>query len=129
MRIGAQAVATASARFYAPLIMLFAATMLLHEPPGMGVGFVAGLAFSLALVLHMLVLGAEAARNAFPPWLARAALAIGLVISVIAVGVPGLAWAPRLVEAGAFTTTAAASALIVTALTGRAPAMRGGDAL
>ena len=123
MRIDAQGVLAAASRFYAPLIMLFGVILLLSHAPSSGVGFVAGLAFSLVLILQVIVRGAAVARVTFPPWAARVTLACGVLLAVAGVGAPRLALSEQLVEAGAFLACVSALSLVVLALTGRAPAM------
>lgn len=118
---------SATARLYAPLIVLFALSLLAVAPSGSGIGFVAGLAAGLALMLHALVFGAAASARAFPPWLSRVFVALGLATASVSVGVPGLAFAPRIVEAGAFLLTQGACALVIVALFGRAPTLRDGE--
>jgi multisubunit Na+/H+ antiporter MnhB subunit len=124
MKAGAHIVLGAAARFYAPLIALFALVLLADRPPGGGIGFVAGLAFGLVPVLHALVFGAAAARQALPPVLARSLLALGVIAAVAGAGLPQLGYAPQLIEGGAFCATIAASALLVQVTFGRAPTLR-----
>jgi multisubunit Na+/H+ antiporter MnhB subunit len=119
----AHIVLAAAARFYTPLIVLFALTLLIVRPPGAGVGLLAGMVFMLALIAHALVFGAEAARAASPPLLTRLVVAIGLVTSVAGATMQVL-FARELVEAGLFVLTAGGGALIITVLFGRAPTMR-----
>jgi multisubunit Na+/H+ antiporter MnhB subunit len=106
-------------RLYAPLIALFGASLLFEHPPGEGVGFVAGLVFSLIVALHALVFGAEAAARAAPSALMRGALASGILMALVGATAPGLSISPQLVDAGAFLTTAGAS-LVLVCLMGRA---------
>lgn len=124
MKPGAHISLGAAARFYTPLIALFALSLLATRAPGAGVGFVAGLTTALALVVHVLVFGAGAARRAFPPTLARVVLVLGLVAAAIGAGLPGLRFAPQALEAGLFATTIAAAALVLAVLVGRVPALR-----
>lgn len=124
MKEGAHAVLAAAARFYAPLIVLFALTLLAMRPAGSGVGFLSGLAFLLAVVVHALVFGAGASRAAMPPVLMRLLASCGLIAAAVAVGAPGVMFARELLEAGAFVATAAGGALMVVVLFGRAPTMR-----
>lgn len=124
MKTGANIVIGAAVRLYAPLIALFALLLLLGRAPGGGVGFVAGLAFGLVLVLHALVFGAAAARAALAPAVARLLLALGVVGAVAGAGLPGVAYAPQLIEAGVFTATIAAAALVIQVTFGRAPTLR-----
>jgi hypothetical protein len=123
MREGANIVLAAAARFYTPLIVLFALVLLITRPAGAGVGFIAGGAFVLAIIVHALVFGAGAARAAAPPWLMRALAASGLVAAVVGASGPVL-FAPELIEGGLFVVTAAGGALVIAALFGRAPTMR-----
>lgn len=124
MRPGAQIILSHAARLYAPVMALFALTLLAAYAPGAGIGLIAGLAFALAFALHALVFGAQASRTAFPPAASRVALALGLVAVVVGAGVPGWTFASRLVEAGLFALSAAAAALVVQVLFGRAPMLR-----
>lgn len=123
MKPGAHVVLGAAARTYGPLIALFALTLLVARAPGAGVGFIAGLAFGLAFVMHALVFGAAASRAAMPALALRALLAGGLIASLVGAGTTP-PFAPQLIEGGLFATTAAAAALIVLVLFGRAPTLR-----
>lgn len=120
----AQILLLSAARYYAPLIALFALALMAIYAPGSGVGLLAGLAFALALALHGLVFGADAARAAFPPIIARMLLSLGLIAAIGAAGAPGLRYGAHIIEAGLFTATAAAGALILAALMGRAASLR-----
>jgi multicomponent Na+:H+ antiporter subunit B len=124
MKTVSHVVLSAAARFYVPLILLFAAVLLLTKTAGAGVGFCAGLAFALALLLHALVFGLEAARAALPPMLTRLVVAAGAVATFVGVALPGLPFASQLAEAGLFAVTAAGSGLLFLVLIGRAPTMR-----
>jgi multisubunit Na+/H+ antiporter MnhB subunit len=123
MKPGAQIVVAAAARTYTPLIVLLALSVLAARAPGEGFGFIAGLAFIAAFALHALVFGAAASRAALPPWLMRAALALGLVIAVAGAFAPHLAEIARAAEAGLCIVTASGGALILNTLIGRAPTM------
>jgi hypothetical protein len=124
MKAGTNIALGAAARLYVPLIALFALALFADRPPGGGIGFIAGLAFGLLLVLHALVFGAAAASRALPSALARSLLALGTIVAVAGAGLPGLAYAPQLSEGGAFVVTIAAAALIVHVTFGRAPTLR-----
>lgn len=124
MKVGSQVIVAAAARLFTPLLALFAFVVLATAAPGAGVGFVAGLAFGLALMLHALTFGAAAARAAFPPFSARLALAFGIVAACAGAGLPGLAWAPQLIEAGAFVALVGAAASMLQVLFGRVPTLR-----
>jgi multisubunit Na+/H+ antiporter MnhB subunit len=124
MKPGGHVVLLAAARFYAPLIVLFALVLLMTRGGGAGVGFIAGLVFAVALAIHVLVFGVAAARTAFPPLAARLMLCGGLIASALGAAAPRLMFAPQIVEAGLFAVTVAASALVLTVLAGRAPTLR-----
>jgi hypothetical protein len=127
MMRSAQIVLLSAARFYTPLIALFAFALPALYAPGAGVGFVVGLALALALALHMIVFGAAAARAAAPPLVARIAVTLGLIAAMGAAGAPGLALSGPLMEGGLFAATAGAASLILNALAGRAPSLRDED--
>lgn len=121
---GAQVVIAAAARFFTPLMALFAFILLLTRAPGSGIGFVAGLAFGLLQMLHALTFGVDAARAAFPIFIARFALALGLIAVCVGAGVPGFGYAGQVIEAGVFAITIAGAAFVVQTLFGRAPTLR-----
>jgi len=124
LRDGAHSVLAAAARFYTPLIVLFAVLLLIVRAPGTGVGFVAGLALLLALIVHALVFGVRAALAALPAPLTRAIAAAALAATVLTTLPLPIAFATELREAGLFALTAAGGALAIAALFGRAPTMR-----
>lgn len=125
MSVAPHAIVRDAARLYTPLIVLFSASLLFERAPGAGVGFVAGLAFSLILALHALIFGADAARAAAPPLLTRALLAAGVLVSFVGAGAPGLRFSPQLIEAGAFVATSSAASLFLVSLMGRAATLLG----
>jgi multicomponent Na+:H+ antiporter subunit B len=124
MKDGAHTVLAAAARFYTPLIVLFALTLLAVRPAGAGVGLLAGFAFVLALIVHALVFGAGAARTAAPAFLMRVLVALGLAAATFGATIPRALFARELIEAGLFLVTAAGGALVIAVLFGRAPTMR-----
>lgn len=124
MKGGTQVIVAAAARFFTPLMALFAFALLIVRAPVDGLGFVAGLAFGLLQLLHALALGADAVKAAFPSLLARPVLALGAVAVCAGAGLPGFVFAAQLIEAGAFALTVAGAALIVQTLFGRAPTLR-----
>jgi multisubunit Na+/H+ antiporter MnhB subunit len=124
LKPGAHIVAAAASRFGAPLITLFACLILAGGGAGSGVGFVAGLALGLVLVLHALVFGADAARAALAPALARLLLGLGVIAAVASAGLPGLRYAAQIMEAGVFIATAAGIALTIQVVFGRVPTLR-----
>ena len=117
----------ATLRLYLPLLTLWALGLLATWPANSGVGFVAGAAFSLAASLQVLVFGAESARAAFPPALARLVLAAGVAIAATAAGLPGWSASTKAGEAGLLLATIGAAQLIVLVLCGRAPTLRDED--
>lgn len=127
MRSAVHLVLGSALRFYAPLLVLFAFSLLAAWPVNSGVGFVAGLAFALLLTLHVLVFGAEAIRSAFPPFMARAAVSAGVIVTVLATALPGWRESGKAIEAGLFLATTGAMALILIVLAGRAPTLRDED--
>ena len=127
MRPGSQFVLRAAARLHTPLIALFALSLFVARPAGTGVGFIAGLAFAMVLVLHVLVFGAAAARKAVPGPIARLALGLGLLATLVSAGAPALPYAAQILEGGLFLLTIGAAALILAVLVGRAPTMREED--
>jgi multisubunit Na+/H+ antiporter MnhB subunit len=120
--IARHALVREAARLYAPLMTLFAASLLLeHAPAG---GFSAGVAFSLVLALYALVFGAEAARRAAPPWVMRALLCAGLLVAIVSLATPGLPLASRVSDAGTFVAASAGVSLLLVTLMGRAATLR-----
>ena len=122
--MNAHAVVAASARAVIPLAALFAFALLAESAPGDGVGFRAGLAFALVIAIHMLAFGARAAREALPLGVARVLLALGVLGVAGGEAARGYDLAARIVEGGLFLTTAAASALVLGVIVGRAPTLR-----
>ena len=120
-------VLAAARRFYAPLIVLLALSLLALWPAGSGVGFVAGMAMGLVLLLHLLVSGASALRTAFPPWLARLCAGAGVVLAIVAAGAPRWRGSAQAIEAGCFLAAVGAAAIILLVLAGRAPTLRDED--
>ncbi|MBC7768118.1 MAG: hypothetical protein H7124_04975 [Phycisphaerales bacterium] len=124
MKAGAQIIISNALRSYAPLILLFALTLLVARAPGSAIGLSAGLAFALALALHALVYGAAAFCAAFPPVLARLLLMLGVIAAMVGAGLPRWVFAPQLIEGGVFAATSASAALVVAVLFGRASMLR-----
>ncbi len=124
MKDGAHTVLAAAARFYTPLIVLFALTLLVVRPAGVGVGLLAGFACVLALIVHALAFGASATRAAAPAFLMRLLIALGLGAAAFGAAAPRALFARELVEAGLLVVTAAGGALVIAVLFGRAPTMR-----
>ncbi len=127
MKAGVQIVLTNAARLYAPLIALFALTLTAARVPGEGVGFISGVMFALAFVVHALIFGAAASRAAFPPFAMKLMLALGVCAVAAGAGLPAWPFAAHILEAGLFAVVASAAALVVVVLFGRAPMLRDGD--
>src|SRR6185503_6876359 len=102
MRQAPHVTLSAAARFYTPLMVLFASTLLVVGAPGSAVGVMAGFALALALLVHVLVFGSDAAHMAASPVAMRVLLAAGLVVAFVGAAAPGLPFAAQLSEAGAF---------------------------
>lgn len=124
---GDHLVLRAAAALCAPLIVLFALSLLAQRTAGSGIGFSAGLAMAAPVLLHVLVYGVAAARAALPPVLVRGVLAIGLLLTLAGASAPRLGYAPQLMEAGLFLVASATSALLLVVLIGRAPTLRDED--
>jgi len=124
MKPGSHVSLVSAVRMFAPLIALFALSLLATRAPGSGAGLAAGATFALALVFYALVFGAEALRAAFPPLALRLALVTGVVLALAGAGFPGLPLAPQLVEAGAAFSAGAALTLGALVLFGRVPTLR-----
>lgn len=118
------AVLGASARWFIPLGTLVALVLLAGGAPGDGVGVRAGLTFALVMAAHALVFGVAAAKSALPAWAARTALALGVTAVSFAAANPDYAYSGQIMEAGLFAAVAAAAALVLTILIGRAPTLR-----
>jgi hypothetical protein len=127
MKGGVHLVLGATLRLYLPLLTLWALGLLAAWPASSGVGFVAGAALGLAASLQVLVFGAEAARTAFPPALARLILSLGVAIAAAAAGLPGWSASAKAGETGLLLATLGATQLILLVLCGRAPTLRDED--
>lgn len=123
MKPGGQVLVAAATRLYAPILVVLSLSLLIGSEAGRGAAFLAGLLFGFAPLLHSLCFGAVAARKAFPPFAARALLAAGLLGSLASLVAEDAPARTMLGEAGAFAAAGAASILIMTVLTGRAPTL------
>lgn len=120
--MNASPVLASAARVFAPLIVLLALSLFVARAPGAGVGLAAGLVFGLAAMLHALTFGAAASRAALPPMLARACLALGAVVAVLApLAGPQAA---RVAEGAVFVATSMALVLLTQVCFGRASTLR-----
>lgn len=127
MKPGAAAQMRAAAQLHAPIIALFAMTVLVAYAPGAGIGFIAALAFGLALLLHALVFGAAAAKRALPPTLSKLVLAGGVCAAFSGAAFEGLRFGAQLSEAVVFAASVAGANLILLVVFGRAPTLRDAD--
>lgn len=124
MNPSAHAIVAASARAVIPITALFAFALLAAGTPGDGVGFRAGLVSAMVIAIHTLVFGARASREALPLGAARLSLAAGVLAVAGAETARDFSLAPRIAEGGMFLTTAAAAALVLGVIVGRAPTLR-----
>ena len=63
-----------------PLIALFAFYVQFHGDYGPGGGFQAGVILASAVILHALIFGVDAAKQAVPPAFVRAGMTLGVLI-------------------------------------------------
>jgi hypothetical protein len=124
MRSSENAIVAVAARWITPLGGLFAFTLLATWPPGAAVGFVAGLALALVIVINALIFGVGFVLAATPPFALRAVLMLGVIVAFAGVGLPNFAWSAQCVEAGALFATSASVSLISLSIMGRAGALR-----
>ncbi|GLQ19681.1 Na(+)/H(+) antiporter subunit B [Algimonas porphyrae] len=68
------------AKFLIPLIALFAFYVQFHGEYGPGGGFQAGVILSASVILYALVFGLDEAKRAFPPWLIRVGMSLGVLL-------------------------------------------------
>ncbi|MEM9600455.1 MAG: Na(+)/H(+) antiporter subunit B [Pseudomonadota bacterium] len=68
------------AKFLIPLIALFAFYVQFHGEYGPGGGFQAGVILSASIILYALVFGLDEAKRAFPPWLVRVGMSLGVLL-------------------------------------------------
>ena len=124
MKVTTHIVAVATSRLYTPLLILLALIVLVQATAGTGAGFSAGLLIGLAVALHALVFGAAVSVRAAPPALVRTILSLGLIACVVAAGLPGFAYAGKVLEVGLFALTSASATLVLQVVFGRAPTLR-----
>lgn len=68
------------AKFLIPLIALFAFYVQFHGDYGPGGGFQAGVILAVSVILYALIFGLNEAKRAFPPWLIRVGMSLGVVL-------------------------------------------------
>ena len=78
-----------AAKFFIPLILLFALYVQFHGDYGPGGGFQAGVIFAAAFILYALIHGLEEARRVAPPARLQIFVALGLLL-YIATGLASL---------------------------------------
>lgn len=120
----AHVVLGASARWLIPIGAVFALVLLANGSPGDGAGMRAGLAFSMAIAVHALVFGVEAAKSVLPLWAARGTLGIGVAVVSFAAASPQHGVKSQVMEVGLFAVVVASTALVIAILIGRAPMLR-----
>lgn len=68
------------AKFLIPLIALFAFYVQFHGDYGPGGGFQAGVILAVSVILYALIFGLNEAKRAFPPWLIRVGMSLGVLL-------------------------------------------------
>ena len=71
-----------AAKFFIPLILLFALYVQFHGDFGPGGGFQAGVLFAAAFILYALIYGVEQTRRVFPPSRVQVFFALGLLLYI-----------------------------------------------
>ncbi len=67
-------------KFLIPLIALFAFYVQFHGEYGPGGGFQAGVILAVSIILYALIFGLAEAKRAFPPWLVRLGMTLGVLL-------------------------------------------------
>ena len=80
MRMHEKIILRVTAKFFIPLILLFALYVQFHGDFGPGGGFQAGVIFAAAYVLYGLIFGLDAAKKVLPPAVAEAGSALGFLL-------------------------------------------------
>ena len=68
------------AKFLIPLIALFGFYVQFHGEYGPGGGFQAGVILAASVILYALIFGLDEAKRAFPPWLIRIGMSLGVLL-------------------------------------------------
>lgn len=68
------------AKFLIPLIALFGLYVQFHGEYGPGGGFQAGVILAASVILYALIFGLDEAKRAFPPWLIRVGMTLGVLL-------------------------------------------------
>ena len=80
MRMHEKIVLRVAAKFYIPMILLFALYVQFHGDFGPGGGFQAGVILAAAYVLYGLIFGLDAVQKVLPPSVAEAGSALGFLL-------------------------------------------------
>ena len=68
------------AKFLIPLIAIFGFYVHFHGDYGAGGGFQAGVILSASIILYALIFGLNECKRAFPPWLIRVGMSLGVLL-------------------------------------------------
>lgn len=68
------------AKFLIPLIAIFGFYVQFHGEYGAGGGFQAGVIIAASVILYALIFGLDEAKRAFPPWLVRIGMTLGVLL-------------------------------------------------
>lgn len=68
------------AKFLIPLIAIFGFYVQFHGEYGAGGGFQAGVILAASVILYALIFGLDEAKRAFPPWLIRVGMTLGVLL-------------------------------------------------
>jgi multicomponent Na+:H+ antiporter subunit B len=67
-------------KFLIPLIALFGFYVQFHGDYGPGGGFQAGVILAASVILYALIFSLDEAKRAFPPWLIRVGMSLGVLL-------------------------------------------------
>lgn len=134
------------AKFLIPLIALFALYVQFHGDYGPGGGFQAGVILAASVILYALIFSLTEAKRAFPPWLIRVGMSLGVLLyggtgvvawlrggeflnySVLASDpIAGQHWGILAIELGVLCTVASVMLAIFYAFGSRQPDIEDGD--
>ena len=128
------------AKFLIPLIAIFGFYVHFHGDYGAGGGFQAGVILSASIILYSLIFGLAECKRAFPPWLIRVGMSLGVLLyggtgvvawmlggeflnySVLAYdSISGQHWGIIAIELGVLTTVASVMVAIFYSFGSRQP--------
>ena len=134
------------AKFLIPLIAIFGFYVHFHGDYGAGGGFQAGVILSASIILYSLIFGLEECKRAFPPWLIRVGMSLGVLLyggtgvmawmlggeflnySVLAYDpIAGQHWGIIAIELGVLTTVASVMVAIFYSFGSRQPDIEDGE--